>query len=118
MSKAWNESESKFAKDVLEFVNRETFGSVAWFEKKDNGTWETFAQTASWGGISFTADTEEKLAVKYWNFYFQCVEASAKKYSTLWHRIFSRDMRAKSQERLARWVKWRSERQMYFDNQP
>jgi hypothetical protein len=106
-ARSWDDTETPFARDVLRFVNRETFGEVAWFTRHDGGTWETSVQA---GGLAVTiaAASEEALAVAYWLFYYDRMTARAKRWSGWWNSIFHADKQRASAERVIWWDAWRA----------
>ena len=106
--KAWNETETPFAKAVLEFVNSETYGSVAWFSKDPNGNWTTLVQVTSWAFHPLAADSEIELAKRYWTFHYRRVQNKAQRLSTIWHFFFSHSKQIEARAQLKRWNEWRA----------
>lgn len=108
-SKAWNETETAFAKDVLEFVHNETFGKTAWFFKDEKGGWSALIPITEWALHPIVADSEEALARRYWEFYYHRVEKRAERLSTVWHFIFSHSKWKEAKAQLKRWNDWREQ---------
>lgn len=112
-----NPKDVEFIDAVHKFVNKETFDNVAFFSKKEDGTWKTFAQTSGWGGFEITAASETELARKYWEFWYERVKSSANRYtgiSGLMSRLMKSERYKKDQNRLATWDAWREQYRVYF----
>lgn len=107
---AWNETETKLAKEILEFVNQECGGIVAWIKRREDGRYETNADAGYLMIGPLIGDTEEECAKVYFRFYRRRISYTLKTMGWFARHITKRDKFAKMKEKAKRWDAWAKER--------